>query len=799
MATPFPQCRMSLAVDVSGSTSGGALDCETKFVRSLRAQLPLDLGQNVLVLPWNSVADRPCRVEGLASLRSRGGTNPVSLLTSEAHLSALKMAKVWFLLTDGDITPAEVNKFSRTLAEKRMHGVPVVIVIFDRPRNKPSECNISVGLSPFAAVPNSALLFQSVLPNGECYVLATKGCFNALLPPGVDQPVLDDNTLWSQLPTIQPESAFASLEIPVALDLSPEELALSDGLTVNFDTLFNTDLDDNQVDVLLGNQNHLQTLLLSAQAHGQTSSARNWLYRQSPVPVANSPQQQHQQRASVDVGGRAARSVQRITQALQSTHLSDAGPANNPDVEGWRAELREAHRRNSQQASQAFSHRAATIDRALYSLSRSESSSVHGSSLSPSAGYEPSPIAGFGPGGIAGFGPGSAAGFGPGNTAGFGPGGIAGFGPSPIAGFEPMPTPPVLQVPTPVPPVGSGLEETGAFRGECSLCFEPDAILSILFKLPTTTNPSSGTTLSFPLAMGALPHNDVISPWMCCYRCSIYLVRQSETPIREIATASLPLVSWSKNSAVWREALEKSLGPYDAGSKALLPVLFLAVLLNCLSNKAWAATDGSQENSQRRSALLWTRDTILSEVKISGDDIKGTVGYWITEVLLSPRRDEESLVWKYPMDGFVVMTDVARTLGIRKITKAAVTKLVWKKLLHTVTSRYTSAVLRSGGDLPRIRSCIDDAILATHSPGWLSEMKRLGFVGSTDLKALQGMTGEVEWIEAVAGGAMEKWLKWLKQARQCRNTVECIWEIKGRWGREVWEVVEEMDFEGEIT
>jgi hypothetical protein len=286
---------------------------------------------------------------------------------------------------------------------------------------------------------------------------------------------------------------------------------------------------------------------------------------------------------------------------------------------------------------------------------------------------------------------------------------------------------------------------------------------------------------------------------MCCYECSIYLVRQKETPIRETATASLPLVSWARNSAVWRDALDNSLGPYDVQSKPLLPVLFLAVLLNCLENKAWAETDGSQENSQRRNALLWTRDTILNEVKISGDDVRGTVGSWVTEILLSPRRAEESLVWKYPMDGFVVMTSIARTFNARGVTQTDVTRLVWKKLLHTVTARYATAVLRAGGDHARVKRFADEAIIATHAPGWLSEMKRLGFVGTADLKALQGMKGEVEWIEAVAGGGMEKWLKWLKELRQCRNTVECIWEIKGRWGVEVMELVEKMDFEGEIT
>ncbi|CAZ79429.1 unnamed protein product [Tuber melanosporum] len=777
---PFSQSNITLAVDVSGSTAGRILRTEVEFMSSIIQQILRPDQQNARILPWNHQAEAPCAPTGLRSLESCGGTNPVSLLLSRPHLAALRSSGVWFLLTDGDISEWEVRRFSTCLAQERMHGVPVVVVVFgSTDGSMPAQCNISVGLSPFAAVPHSALLYQDVQLHGRCYVLAAKGCFEGLSTAGGEAVVLGDYTTWSDLPTIHPGTAFRDLVIPPPLELSSEEIALSDGLRVNFSTLFDTDLSDAQVTELLGNQNHLQSILLNAQAQGQSGSARSWLQR-NQTPAFGSPPPA----AGGMTDGQAAQSVQQLTQALRGTSVGGGSGGSGANVDVLRAQLREAHRRNSsqyqqqpqrrqqqfqpqQQQQQPYippsavrSSRDATIEAALESLTRSTRSGFSSSTLTSASPIPSTP------------------------------------GPSSVY------LPALLPPRQPTPP--AALDTTGAFLGECSLCFESNTLLSILFKRPTTQAPSPPQPLLFPLALGSAPHNDVVSSWMCCYDCSTLLVAQRETPLREPATATLPLASWTRNSALWRSVLHSALSAPNTLPSPLLPVLFLAVLENCLE-KTWSAQDGSEENRQRRAALIFARDIVLREVKVAGDEHKGPIGAWVTDVLLRPKKGEDSLAWKYPMEGFVLMTKLARTHD-KTLSQQEITKVVWRKILHTAASRYATAVNRGDGTEEvrkgRIRKYLLEGISLAKGgeEGWMDGLRKLGFLGSGDLLALAMIPGEVRWIESVAGEAMAKWIGWLGELRGVMGggAKECIAEIRRRWGREVEEVVNGIDWEGEI-
>lgn len=725
---PFAQCRISLAVDISGSTAGRVLNSEREFMMKLVSQLtPGTIGQNAFVLPWNQAAGRPCHVQDLLMLQSCGGTDPVVLLKSQPHLAALKMSNLWFLLTDGEIISRDVSALATTLAEKGMHGVPCVIVIFDNKSNLPSNCNISVGISPFAAVPNSALLYQDITVGGKCHVLATKGCFNALLPEGAEQPVLDEFTSWDSLPTIYPESAFRDLVIPAARELSPSELALSDDLTINFSNLFETDLDNGQVDQLLGNQNHLQSLLLSAQSRGQSASALTWLQRQTtisqPGPASN-------RLSTLDPA--AATSIRRITDAIQSRQSIAS-----PEFSALQRELRETHRRNSQ-ISINHDSRADIINSAIDSLRQTSRSNWASSSLS-TARQSPAP-------------------------------------------------PSLSQIPD--PDSTTEIDRTSACRGECPICFESDSVLAILFKRPhgyvAATAPSN-TSLTFPLASGSNPEHDIISAWFVCEACSGYLVSARETPFRETATSALPLVSWARNSSLWRRALSQALDHFNPASRPLLPILFLAILDHHLHTKAWCIPDGSAENSQRATALHWLRSTILSEVKMSGDGAKGPLGAWITTVVAAPSKGELGLIWKYPVDGFVLMLVVARERGA---DPALLTKTLWRKLLHQVTARYVAELAQS--DKVRMGAKVDGTVPGMVEAGWVEVLQRGRFrpIAAREVKVLRRLQDEMMWVEAVCGPAMGRWLGFLKELAGGKSTAECIWEIKGRWGAEADVVVE---------
>lgn len=641
------------------------------------------------------------------------------LLKSQPHLAALKLSNIWFLLTDGEILDNDVNSLAATLAEKGMHGVPCVIVIFDTRSCIPSDCNISVGISPFAAVPNSALLYQNVISR-TCYVLATKGCFNSFLPEGAEQPVLDHRTRWADLPTIEPGAAFRSLVIPAARELAPEELALSDDLTINFEDLFQTDLDNGQVNQLLGNQNHLQSLLLSAQTHGRTASALSWLQRQNIDTNSN--------RSSVanDVGGVAAQSIRQITQAIQNQQFD------GPEFERAARELREAHRRNSQHRNS----RVQVINQAIDSLNYATRQNWQSASLSAHRQSTTSQIS---------------------------------LADTTIAGAN----------------------ASDSCIGECSICFETDAVLAILFKRPVDFDADAvgkNLTLTFPLSNGGSPEYDIISAWLVCEDCSGYLVEQGETPFRERAMSALPLVSWSKTSPVWRDALTKALDYFNPAFQSLVPVLFLAILDHHIRTKEWAKDDGSTENQQRKRALLWLRSTILREVKMSGDGTKGTLGAWIRQIVCNPTKGELGLIWKYPMDGFVFMLEIAKEQGAKQ---ELITKIVWRKILHHITARYT-AELGQDTDKQRMVARVDLVVGKMTSPGWVNELvrSRARLVGKSDLEVLRRLKDEMQWVEDVAGPAMRRWLAFLKELGTGKSTAESIWEIKGRWGAEAEMVME---------
>ncbi|CUS13213.1 unnamed protein product [Tuber aestivum] len=156
------------------------------------------------------------------------------------------------------------------------------------------------------------------------------------------------------------------------------------------------------------------------------------------------------------------------------------------------------------------------------------------------------------------------------------------------------------------------------------------------------------------------------------------------------------------------------------------------------------------------------------------------------------------------MEGFVLMTKLARTHD-KTLNQQEITKVVWKKILHTVASRYAAAVNRGEGTEEvrkgRIRKyLLEGASLAKGGEeGWMDGLRKLGFLGSGDLLALAMLPGEVRWIESVAGEAMSKWIGWLGEVQGIGGGAkECITAIRGRWGGEVEDVVDGIDWEGEI-
>lgn len=173
---------------------------------------------------------------------------------------------------------------------------------------------------------------------------------------------------------------------------------------------------------------------------------------------------------------------------------------------------------------------------------------------------------------------------------------------------------------------------------------------------------------------------------------------------------------------------------------------------------------------------------------MSGDGAKGPLGTWISTVVTAPSKGEQGLIWKYPIDGFVLMLSVARERGM---DPALLTKTLWRKLLHQVTARY--AVELAGSERARIGPRVDAVMAGMQEAGWVDTLQggRFKALSRGELAAMRRLRDEMMWIEAVCGPAMGRWLGFLKELTGGgKGTVECIWEIKGRWGAQADVVME---------
>lgn len=233
----------------------------------------------------------------------------------------------------------------------------------------------------------------------------------------------------------------------------------------------------------------------------------------------------------------------------------------------------------------------------------------------------------------------------------------------------------------------------------------------------------------------------------------------------------------------------KAMDYFDAASQPLVPILFLSVVDHHLRTKAWCQPDGSEENRQRERALQWIRATLLRDVKMSGDGAKGTLGAWIRSVVVAPMKGEAGLIWKYPVEGFVLMLGVAAEEGVELEVR---TRAVWRRLLHHVTARYVAELGQT--DEMRMRAKVDSVLGAMGEGGWVDMLMEGRFrpVARGEVEALERLNDEWDWVKGVCGPAMGKWLGFLKElvGGRGRGTVECIWEVKGRWGAEAECVME---------
>jgi hypothetical protein len=696
--TSFRDCKISFAVDTSGSTLGEVLRSEQKTIRDIYSILSVPAEGNARVLPWSSQADPVISVPGINSLNSYGGTDPSVLLYHEPSLIELKSSDLWFLITDGEIPQECLENFANGFSYHELHGIACVVIVVGTRRGLPSDCNISVGVSVFAVVPDCLFIYQDV-NSGKLYVLQCKGRFTEILERArLQQPVLDDDVTWEDLPQISWKDLSCVSLIPPQ-KLKRDEIMLEPNLMVNLDDLFSDRLKgDSIIDRILQSREHVRTISLTAQSRGQGETLRTWAIRQELDPSDFSLVERP------DVGGQARQSISTIFHTMQA--------ASNMDGEDFamaQVQLRAANSRNSKVfeaaqrgSSSSYHTRSSSIQEVV---ERSHSSIIHSRSISMSSIPVPE-------------GPGLAP-------------SVALF----TRGFR--------------RPTSPGSE----FRGRCSFCGEKDAVLTLLLREPPSSHTTSGfpsvsskSKLAFPLGMGNFPETDIICPFTCCDACSFTIVELTTAPNGDIIVCALPLVSYSDNQQIYNSQLEKAFqSRFEDNANALV---FVAVLCTTASRKS---TGNNPNGQQLLGALKWARRDLARSIKCP-TTLSPSLAKEGSPKVLKPLCDilmqtsEEALrpypsyYYQYPIEGFIVMTRIMDDIQHTKPqVRLTVKKTVFQRFLFHLTEQFHNHLAIEGPIITHLlmtQLTILDDPKGDGSPRPLAEKK-------TSFRTLAGLTRSI--------------------------------------------------------
>lgn len=667
----FREAKISIAVDVSGSTYGKVIEAERRAMRGIATLLPNDLQHNVDILPWSDVAEAPISVDDIEDLDPWGDTDPNVILQHNSSLRALQASSFWFLMTDGEIQEDDVKIFGRNLLKSGIHGKACVTCIFGETTQPPADCDITVGLSVFAISPHSAFLFTDV-DSGVTYVLQTKGCFNALLPRKTRNPKLDYDTKWEDLPRTSYEN-LSRVSIAAPEEVAADEIILQDRTKLNLNELLkNQAPTEDTIALVLDNEDNLKSVTLSAKIQGRSADLVNWLDNvegTSSVPgieiakevlaaECQSVSEPDNEEGNLESSQLVADVRKRLSSALDDgVDLSTAErkakrkqvlsvipetisipPPPNPSGHGRRRSSTGWARRVSDSSVQKASNNIGSFDEEA-ELPRYN---------------QPRDAAEFPP-------------------------------------YLPGPAVPGFQM----------IDDKRTHNGRCVYCEKDSTTISLLLKRPISEMvtkdfplPNSNTRLLYPLTMGNYRETDVICSYTACDRCAFAsLPKGGKTLGDDQASAVLPLVSFTGNSDAWLETI--NVGTQRRFDRSDLPLVFLAIIFTKLERLL--AEDDQFANLQTRKALEWAAETLQTEVilqrpKTSQKDPFGAGA--MQELLLKAFNDiktgaVQSLLLEYPLDGFIVANAALSNSRFKsKFSKETRRSLVFIKFLYYVTEKY---------------------------------------------------------------------------------------------------------------
>ena len=656
----FGDLSICVAIDKSGSTWGGTLDEEIKTVEKI-CSLRSPRNENpVRLLPWCDEALPPICLpkesKMMRSLESKGGTNPKVLYTSEASLSALSSCGLWFLLTDGEIQKTLVQDFAIATAELGLHGLACIIVVFgSNLARPPADCNISVGIATYAVVPDCMFLFQDT-STGSLSILQAKGCFKDLLPKSEAsyiQPVLNIYTSWADLPHISYED-FARIRIAPPKKLDLDEIALQDNLTVRMRDLYSGAVDEESLAQLIKNDDNLKSIVIAETTRGNGQELQKWLAKQArPEPELT--------RHRPDVNNLAQTTVEELLECLGSS-------GSNAKTEGLRERLRVAHAVNRRQFQGVFSTHTEQKTRVQNSNRSYHKASERSGELGRERVYRAAGIS------------------------------ISDDDETDEEDFQ-TDEPGFLFLP--------GFQKgssttTSEFVGRCMLC-HASSVLTILLKRPpqisTPNFPNKGSLspLAFPLAMSSFAETDVVSFFLSCDSCALYLVRNFKSPHPETITAALPLTSLQRNQDAWLDCLEATFkGRFR---KCDLSALFIAILdKKIIDNKAREASP--EDIKLYEEALQWAKRSLQAittvPVTLSSSFGQGRRAIHRSDSLLTVLSDRallnpadtdnvEIAMLRYPLPGFMV---IIRLMIDQGNTQGQIYTLLFQRLVYHLTDVY---------------------------------------------------------------------------------------------------------------
>ena len=654
----FGAAKKFFAVDVSGSTFGRIIRVEGQLVQNL------SLNDADTVCRWDTECDKsPQVVSKLAPdsyWSSRAGTNPEVILQQRSALEQIRSCDLWLLLTDGDIPDRYVNSLTNRASSLFLTDIPVVLVVVvnNGAQVSPRATNISIAIPFFAGVNNAVILYKNAR-SGDLYVVAAKGCFDALFPSNDS---LDDHlSSWDKLPKFADEKMFTarceSLGISVVRSQDRQTVrGISLGPAYSSATGCNIDIDallgQPQVDPpdlrnLLEDE-AINNLAIACKTRGCLDSLRSFLTSHKRQDVAVRLEDRH--------------GAGDIMRQMENANLTSA------QMNTLRSQLRAAHTSNRlsyTRSVQSPSEEARDakelnrlIDKAIALITSIEKAGYTADILNRKS-----------------------------NRA--------------------MRADMIQASDAGIRLFAMNLSDSvEAFRSACSICAGDEEIMSIVLKrLSTAEDNTTDFALNFPLAAGCNDRNvDLVSSQCICFQCALLC---EESIYHEELAAIVPTIEYA---GVNKRYLDNQLclaitTGLKTGASGIAQI-FMTILDRVLETKSWCGIDEGQANgeapdhekSRRRQAFSWMLKAVLrnSETRETFTEIGPWVPY--PQALKWAIKDYEqagldSWIIQYPLNGFC---QIIRWYGMidQPIDGFRVEIVSKAKLMHLVVSTMMNDLLR---------------------------------------------------------------------------------------------------------